>query len=233
VKEDTCVCVDVDTCVCAEEETCVFTDSECLLEVSRIAFGPKPYDKELVDVEFDGSLFVITTPSGFSKGNDENSFSLSLSLSLSPPPYPRVSYIRNYARIGIHICKHTNTSTYIPTPLHTYLHSHTHSYTNTCSLRPTRTYIPYLHTYLGTHTHSYTNTHSLRHNRCRRRFVRHKPVYPFIATCSTERGIEKQQGSSRGCNRRCSQILKNQYILGLQSKYAEVLTFEKFFSIFF
>ena len=88
VKEDTCVCVDVDTCVCAEEETCVFTDSECLLEVSRIAFGPKPYDKELVDVEFDGSLFVITTPSGFSKGNDENSFSLSLSLSLSPPHLP-------------------------------------------------------------------------------------------------------------------------------------------------
>jgi hypothetical protein len=73
------------------------TDSKCLLEVSRIAFGPKPYDKELVDVGFDGSQFVITTPSGFSKGNVET---LSLTHthkhtlthtpfhSLPPPPPP-------------------------------------------------------------------------------------------------------------------------------------------------
>jgi hypothetical protein len=42
-------------------------DDEHRNEVSRLAFGPKPYHRELVDVEFVGSTFVITTPSGYSK----------------------------------------------------------------------------------------------------------------------------------------------------------------------
>lgn len=45
-------------------------DEQHKVEVMRIAFGPKPYDKELVDVEFDGSSFMITTPSGYSKESD-------------------------------------------------------------------------------------------------------------------------------------------------------------------
>ena len=102
--------------------------------------------------------------------------------------------------------------------------------THTCKNTFINTYV---HTYIHTHIHTYINTYSLRHNRRRRRVIRHKSVHPFITTCSTERGFKEQQGSSRGCNRRCWQILKNQYVLALQSRYTMVLTYENYCRIFF
>ena len=35
--------------------------------VHRLVHGPSPFDKELIDVKFDGRKFELTTPLGFSK----------------------------------------------------------------------------------------------------------------------------------------------------------------------